>query len=63
MDYFRTGETLSVDFRIEMLKKLKHAVKKHEKSITRALNKDLSRHSTESYFCDIGTMGSDPEIS
>ena len=39
--YFQSSATLSVDFRIEMLKRLRSAVKKYETEIHRALKKDL----------------------
>ena len=54
--YFKTGKTLDVDFRIEQLKKLKNAVLKYEDEIKLALNKDLGRSETESYLLDIGTI-------
>ena len=54
--YFNTGVTLPVDFRIAQLKKLRDSVKRHEHAMIEALNKDLGRHSTEAFFCDIGTV-------
>ena len=54
--YFLTGETLSVKFRIEQLKKLKEALIKNEKKICDALHEDLGRCDTESYFCDVGDV-------
>lgn len=55
-EYFLTGETLSVKFRKEQLKKLKAAIIKNEKKITDALKIDLGRHEFEGYFCDVGTI-------
>lgn len=52
--YFKTGETLDPNFRIEQLKKLKNALKTHEKDILEALYKDLGRCDAEGYLCDIG---------
>ena len=54
--FFRSGETLDVDFRIEMLKKLKRAMAVYEKEIAAALKEDLGRSYTEAFFCDIGDV-------
>ena len=54
--FFRTGTTLDVSWRIEMLKKLKKAVNSHRALILGALSKDLGRHPVEGYFCDIGSV-------
>ena len=54
--YFKSGETLDVNFRIAQLNKLKNAVLKYEDEIKVALNKDLARSETESYLLDIGTI-------
>ncbi|MBR2909361.1 MAG: aldehyde dehydrogenase [Clostridia bacterium] len=53
-DYFLTGETLSVKFRLEMLKKLQNIIKKYEDEIAEALKKDLGKSHYESYMCEIG---------
>ena len=55
-EYFSTGITLDVDWRIARLRDLRRAVKSHEAGILRALNEDLGRHPVEGYFCDIGTI-------
>lgn len=52
--FFRSGATLSVSFRTEQLKKLRCAVKKHEKDICEALHADLGKSDYESYMCEIG---------
>ena len=54
--FFKSGKTLDVSFRIEQLNKLKNAVIKYEDEIKIALNKDLGRSETESYLLDIGTI-------
>ena len=54
--YFRTGETLPVNWRLEQLKKLKQMVLSHREEMERALEKDLGRAPLEAYFCDIGTI-------
>ena len=54
--FFRTGKTLDISFRIKQLKRLKACVIRYEKEIEEALTKDLGRHMAEAYFCDIGTL-------
>ncbi len=54
-EYFRSGKTLPVSRRIEMLKKLRNAVEEHRTELEDALRQDLGRHSTEAFFCDIGS--------
>ena len=54
--FFQTGKTLSIPFRMEMLRKLRQAVIAHEQELTEALEKDLGRHPAEGYFCDVGTI-------
>lgn len=54
--YFRSGATLSVDFRIEMLKKLKNAILKYENDIHLALKKDLGKSDFEGYMCEVGMV-------
>ena len=53
-EFFHTGTTLDVDYRIEQLQKLKKAVIKHKKSLTKALQEDLGKSRVEAYLCDIG---------
>ena len=55
-EYFRTGATLPVSFRVEMLKRLKAAVERHEEDITRALKEDLGKGAYESYMCEVGMV-------
>ncbi len=53
-EYFREGNTLPVKFRIEMLKKLKEAIKKYEAEIEEALERDLGKSDFEGYMCEVG---------
>ncbi len=53
-EYFQTGATLPLSFRVEKLKKLYQAIKFHEKEIAGALQEDLGKHAFESYMCEIG---------
>ena len=52
--FFQSGKTLSVDFRIEELKKLYQSVQDFEKEILCALQADLGKSATESYMCEVG---------
>ena len=53
--FFRTGQTLDVNWRLAQLKALKEAVLRYEQKLENALRQDLGRSSTEGYFCDIGS--------
>ena len=53
-EFFHTGATLSVDFRIRMLKKLHQAIRANENEICRALASDLGKSDYESYMCEVG---------
>lgn len=52
-EFFLSGETLSIKFRKEQLKKLKQAIIKNEKKLTDALYVDLGRSEIEACFCDV----------
>lgn len=54
--YFASGATLPVQFRIEMLKKLRDAVKKYEKEIGEALTEDLGKSAFEGFMCETGLV-------
>lgn len=53
-NYFKSGTTLSIDFRIQQLKKLKDVIIKYEAKIEEALYLDLNKSSYEAYMCEIG---------
>ena len=57
--YFRSGATLPVSFRIEMLKKLRNAVEKYENEIGEALRKDLGKSDFEGFMCETGLVKSE----
>lgn len=54
--YYKTGETLDLDFRIKQLKKLYTVIKKYENEISRALNADLGKSAYESFMCETGLV-------
>lgn len=55
-NYFQSGATLPVSFRIEMLSKLRNAIKIHEKEICAALTSDLGKSDFEGYMCEVGLV-------
>ena len=54
--FFRTGATLPVPFRVEMLRKLGDAVDRHEAEIGAALAADLGKSGYESFMCETGLV-------
>ena len=52
--YFKTQVTKSIDYRVQMLKKLKIKILSMEEEITEALSKDLGKSAFESYAAEIG---------
>ncbi len=55
-EFFNSGATLPIDFRIASLKKLYRVIKKHEREIGEALYEDLGKCSLEGYFCETGLV-------
>ncbi len=53
-EYFHSGATLPVSFRVAALKKLYAAIQNYEGEILQALKEDLGKSSLESYMCEIG---------
>ncbi|MEH2418325.1 aldehyde dehydrogenase [Nostoc sp.] len=54
--FFETGKTKDVTFRIEQLKTLKQAIIQHEQSIVEALQADLYKPELESYITEIAVI-------
>ncbi|MFF2482284.1 aldehyde dehydrogenase [Paenibacillus sp. NPDC058071] len=52
--FFGSGRTLSVDFRLEQLRKLQEAIRRFEPQIVEALHKDLRKSEFETYETEIG---------
>lgn len=52
--FFSSGATLSYDFRLSALKKLKEVILQNEQRILDALREDLGKSDFESYMCEIG---------
>ena len=57
--YFKTYETIDINFRIQSLIKLQSAIKKYEKEIIKALYLDLGKSEYESYMCEVGLVYSE----
>ena len=58
-EYFATGATLDVEFRIASLKKLLETVHQYEAEICQALQADLGKSDFESYMCEVGMVCSE----
>ena len=55
-EYFRSGQTLDIDFRISMLKKFLQAMEKWENALTDALWTDLHKSYEEAYLTEISIV-------
>lgn len=55
-EYFLDGRTLDVEMRIDFLKKLKGAIKRHEEDLANALYADLRKSNLESYMSETGMV-------
>ena len=51
--YFRTGATLDIKFRLQMLRRLGEGVRAHEKALCDALWADLHKSYEEAYLTEI----------
>ena len=54
--YFDSGATLSADFRIEQLKKLKQSILGHEEELYQALYTDLKKNKEETWVTETGMV-------
>lgn len=55
-EYYKSGATLPVKYRIAQLKKLYDAVKKYEVEVNEALKSDLGKGCYESFMCESGLV-------
>ncbi len=53
-EFFATGATLRVEFRLAALQRLREAIKRHEKEIMEALKEDLGKSDYEGFLCESG---------
>lgn len=58
-EFFKTGITKDVNFRVKSLNKLYEVIKKYEAKIEEALKKDLNKSEFESYMTEVGLTLSD----
>lgn len=54
--YYHSGVTRTLEFRLEMLKKLRIAIKRYEPDLFHALKRDLDKSEYESYLMEIGII-------
>ena len=57
--FFNTGKTKDVEFRIQQLKKLRQLIVDNEQGIMDALKKDLNKSPMEAYGTEIGFLIAD----
>ena len=55
-EFYKSGKTIPVQFRIEALKKLYSAIKAHTTQINDALTKDLGKNAYEGFMCESGLV-------
>ena len=55
-EYFHSGCTRSLKFRLDALHKISSWVKEHEQAILEALKADLNKSETEGYLTEIGVL-------
>ncbi len=55
-NYYQSGATIPVKFRITQLKKLYETIKRHEQEIEKALKADLGKSAYEGFMCEIGLV-------
>lgn len=58
-NFFNTGKTKDIDFRIEQLKKLRQVITDNQEVIMEALKKDLNKSPMEAYGTEVGFLLAD----
>lgn len=58
-EFFESGKTINVDYRIKSLKKLNDIIKKNEDKILSELKKDLGKSNFEGYVTEVGILYDD----
>ena len=54
--FFFSGKTLPLDYRIQALKRLKQAIVGNQKKIADALQQDLGKSEAEGFMCETGLV-------
>ena len=57
--FFNTGKTKDIEFRIEQLKKLRQVISDNQQEIMDALKKDLNKSPMEAYGTEVGFLLAD----
>ena len=52
--FFKSGKTLDINFRLQTLKTIENAIKQYEPKIMEALKQDLGKSAFEGYMCEVG---------
>ncbi len=60
-EFYLSGITLDVKYRLNALKKIFYSIKRYEKDILKALKLDLGKSELEGYMCEIGMALSEIE--
>ena len=55
-EFFNSGKTNDINFRIDTLKKLKQVIRVNEDKILEALKKDLGKSNFEGYATEVGIV-------
>lgn len=55
-EFYKSGATIPVNYRIEQLKKLYATIKKYENDINEALKSDLGKSAYEGFMCETGLV-------
>ncbi len=55
-EYFNTGVTRSLSFRMEALRKLRNAIRNHQDLISEAMKSDLNKSAFEAYMTETGMV-------
>ena len=53
-NFYKSGKTLPVSFRIQQLKTLYTCIKSHQDEISAAIKQDLGKSTYESFMCEVG---------
>ena len=53
-EFFQTGATLPVKYRLKALDTLKRAIQKYEGELLEAMHTDLGKSASEAYMCEVG---------
>jgi len=57
--FYQTGKTKPLNFRIEALKQLKRAVRYYEKELMQAMKRDFNKQKEDAYLTEIGYVYND----